>query len=64
MLFNVNASPTVHVAEEILYLSVIVDVIGAVYHTLEDPDAIEFNAGIVTDGCVRSNSKVESEKVS
>ena len=62
ILFNVIASPTVHVAEEILYLSEIVDVIGAVYHTLEDPDEIDFSAGIATDGFVRSNSRVESEK--
>jgi len=62
ILFNVIASPTVHVADEILYLSEIVDVIGAVYHTLDEL-VVEFNAGIATDGRVRSNSKVESENV-
>ena len=64
ILFNVIASPAVHVADEILYLSEIVDVIGAVYHVSDDPDEIEFNAGIGNDGFEVSISNVESEKTS
>jgi hypothetical protein len=63
ILFRVIASPTVHVADEILYLSEIVDVIGAVYHALDDPDVIESNAAIGNDGFEVSISIVESENL-
>ena len=63
MLFSVIASPAVHVADEILDLSEIVDVIGAVYHTDDDPDDIEVNAAIGNDGLEVSISIVESENL-